>query len=122
MRLVVGRLLVFESVRSMLLNPVVHDRQVLSHHRQPSLIIVLEVRSLRFLVVGGCRVHIWSLGVVDPGDSCLLEVSPQLLLLTALDDRLVPLAFHELGLQECAHLFGTKQFDPHIENYYKQTI
>lgn len=115
--LIVSRRLFDQPIHAVLLDSVIHRRQVLADKGEPGLIIVPERSVLRFAVIRGSLVHFGLFLVVDPGHTRLFEVILQLSLLTALDDWLVPFSVFESRLHHFADAaLLPDKFDPHTQN------
>ena len=87
----------------MLMQFIVHLRQVLSDHSKACLIIIVEIRALRLSIIGRGLVDLGFLLIIYPGDASPDEIPLELSLLITIDFRFAPFSINECWAHEWAH-------------------
>ena len=83
-------LLVFKIFNAMLMQFIIHLRQVLSDHSEARLIIIVELSALRLTIIIRGLVNLGLLLIIYPGDAGADEISLELSLLITIDFRFTP--------------------------------
>ena len=96
-------LLVFKIFDAMLMQFIIHLRQVLSDHGEARLIIIVEPSALRLTIIIRGLVNLGFLLIIYPGDAGADEIPLELSLLITIDFRFAPSSIDEGRACEVAY-------------------